>query len=145
MSAGSRDPADAPTPPMAGALGSQRIDKWLWHARIFKTRSLSATFAASGKLRVNGTRVAKPSQSVSAGDVLTFPLRDNVRVLRIAGLAARRGPFAEAQRLYEDISPPPLPRPERPTRAPAPPQGQGRPTKKDRRDMDRFTDRGDGA
>lgn len=122
---------------MSGGPG-QRIDRWLWHARMFKTRSLAATFAASGKVRVNGTRVAKASQTVSAGDVLTFAVRSRVRVLKVAGIAERRGPFAEARHLYEDLSPP-VPEPPATPPAPAPPKGQGRPTKRDRRAIDSLT------
>lgn len=106
-----------------------RIDKWLWHARFFKTRSLAAKVVSSG-LRVNGTPVAKPAFNVCAGDVLTFSQQRDVRVIRVIALGERRGPAPEAQGLYEDLDPP-APRVKDPS-APVIEQG-GRPTKKDRR------------
>jgi ribosome-associated heat shock protein Hsp15 len=82
-----------------------RVDKWLWHARVFKTRNLATKFVLSGRLRVNGVRVRKASRGVSCGDVLTFSLGGRVRVLEIAGLGERRGPAAEAALLVHDRSP----------------------------------------
>jgi len=82
-----------------------RVDRWLWHARVFKTRSLAAKFAASGHLRVNGNRVRKASHAVGAGDVLTFALHGRVRVLEVVDLGERRGPASEAALLYRDRSP----------------------------------------
>ena len=84
----------------------QRLDKWLWHARIIKTRSLAAQFVEQGKFRVNREKIVKPSHSVKTGDVITAAIFGRVRVLRIAGLSARRGPAAEAQALYVDLTPP---------------------------------------
>lgn len=120
----------------------QRVDKWLWHGRIFKTRSLAAAFAASGKLRINGNRAEKASAAVGPGDVLTFALGGRVRVLEIAGIAMRRGPYKDAIILFEDLSPPPLEKsaPDS-VRAPAPPKGEGRPTKRNRRVLDRWRQR----
>lgn len=94
---------------MAGpedAKDIQRLDKWLWHARIIKTRSLAATFVEQGKFRVNREKIAKPSHMVKTGDVITAAIFGRVRVLRIAGFSTRRGPFAEAQTLYVDLTPP---------------------------------------
>lgn len=107
-----------------------RVDKWLWHARIFKTRSLAAKVVSEGKLRVNGQRISKPSYAVSADDVLTFPQAKEVRVIKVLALGKRRGPAPEAQSLYDDLEPP-KPR-ERQLQAPRF-EGKGRPTKKDRR------------
>lgn len=106
-----------------------RIDKWLWHARFFKTRSLAAKVVSAG-VRVNGTPVAKPAFCVSPGDVLTFSQARDVRVIRVLAPGERRGPAPEAQALYDDLDPP-APR-ERDPAAPVIEQG-GRPTKKDRR------------
>jgi ribosome-associated heat shock protein Hsp15 len=124
-------PADPPVP-------KERLDKWLWHARFFKTRSLASKKVGEGKIRVNQQPVTKPAFTVSPDDVLTFSQGDRVRVVRVRAIATRRGPAPEAQALYEDLSPPP------PPKRPAPAQGAnprydkaGRPTKKDRRDMDR--------
>jgi ribosome-associated heat shock protein Hsp15 len=107
-----------------------RVDKWLWHARFFKTRSLAAKVVSDGKLRVNGQPISKPAYSVSANDVLTFPQAKEVRVIKIIALGERRGPAPEAQMLYDDLDPP-KPR----ERQPQVPrfEGKGRPTKKDRR------------
>jgi ribosome-associated heat shock protein Hsp15 len=117
----------------------QRIDRWLWFARLLKSRTLAAAFVNSGKLRLNGERVAKASRAVKAGDVLTFPLGEHVRVLKVLDPGFRRGPAPEARGLYEDLSPP-QPRalaPERPAPREA---GSGRPTKKERRQTDSFKD-----
>jgi len=85
---------------------SQRLDKWLWHSRIVKTRSLAAQFAEQGKFRVNREKIFKPSHTVKAGDVITAAIFGRVRVLRVAGFSGRRGPASEAQALYEELTPP---------------------------------------
>ena len=112
------------------AIPRIRVDKWLWHARFFKSRSLAAETVSAGKVRVDGTPVSKPSRTVGAGDVLTFPKARQVKVVRIVAIGTRRGPAPEAQALYEDLSPPQ-------ERSPANPRfdGKGRPSGKDRRDM----------
>nr|WP_274705525.1 RNA-binding S4 domain-containing protein [Salipiger pentaromativorans] len=116
-----------------------RIDKWLWQARFFKTRSLAAK-AVSGGLRVNGLTVSKPAFAVGPGDVLTFAQGRVVRVIRVAALGTRRGPAPEAQALYDDLDPPAA-RPSEPAEAQAPRfEGGGRPTKRDRRALDRSRD-----
>lgn len=115
-----------------------RLDKWLWHARFFKTRSLAAKAVAGGGLRINKVPVTKPAAQVKPDDVLTFPLGRHVRVIRIVALGTRRGPAPEAQALYEDLAPPEhQPRPE-PTPVPHRDPGSGRPTKKERRQTDRL-------
>jgi len=83
----------------------QRLDRWLWHARIVKTRALAAALAASGYVRVNGKRIEAPARAVRAGDVLTIALPSAVKVLRIIDFAERRGGPATARRLYEEIEP----------------------------------------
>ena len=85
---------------------SQRIDQWIWHARMVRTRSAAGRLVAAGKVRVNGRRVQKPGHAVAPGDVLTFVLSGRVRVLRVAALSERRGPYREACTLYDDESPP---------------------------------------
>ena len=92
---------------MIAPLDRQRIDKWLWHARVVKTRSLAAKLVADGHVRLNGTRTLDPAKSVKPGDVLTVALERTVRVLKVIDLGARRGPASEAQTLYEDLSPEP--------------------------------------
>lgn len=120
----------------------QRIDRWLWHARLARTRILAAKLAESGHVRVNGRRVTAPARAVKIGDVLTVALSGSVRVLKIDALSPRRGGAEEALRLYEDLSPPPQPNAlERaPTAARDP--GTGRPTKRERRALDRLRQRG---
>ena len=107
-----------------------RVDKWLWQARFFKTRSLAAKQVTEGHVRVNGTRVAKTSHAVAPGDVLTFP---QGRQIRVVALGTRRGPATEAQALYEDLTPEPEPAPER---------VGARPTKRNRRAIDALKDAG---
>lgn len=108
-----------------------RIDKWLWQARFFKTRGLSAKLVSGGHCRVNGNHVSKPATGVAPEDVLTFPQGNRIRVVRVLALGERRGPAPEAQTLYEDLSPVQ----EKDLSAPRP-AGNGRPTKKDRRKID---------
>ena len=104
----------------AGAA-ADRLDKWLWRARFFKTRSLAARAVAEG-VRVNGRRVEKPGAAVRPGDVLTFPRGRAVFVVEIVALGERRGPAPEARALYLD----------RGSSAPAPPPGPA-PDKRERR------------
>lgn len=80
-----------------------RLDKWLWQARFFKSRSLAAGLAESGHLRINGQPTRKPGAGVAVGDVLTFPQGSRIRVVRILALGQRRGPASEAQALYLDL------------------------------------------
>jgi ribosome-associated heat shock protein Hsp15 len=84
-----------------------RIDKWLWQARFFKSRKLSAELVEAGSCRVNGNRIGKPGHGVAPGDVLTFPQGGRIRVVRVTALGQRRGPATEAQTLYADLAPVP--------------------------------------
>lgn len=120
---------------------AQRIDKWLWFARFFKTRALAAKIAGAGRVRLNGHSVTKPSQAVRFGDVLTFLQGPHVRVVKVVATGARRGPAPEARALYEDLEPP---RPKAVIETPVAnrPRRRGRPTKRDGRAITRFT--GDG-
>ena len=86
-----------------GGNDGLRLDKWLWQARFFKTRTLAAEIAAKRKVRINRELVTKPHFRVRPGDVLTFPQGRDIRVVKILALGERRGPAQEAQRLYEDI------------------------------------------
>lgn len=120
-----------------------RVDKWLWHARFFKSRGLAAELASGGRLRINAEKCAKPAQSVRPGDVLTFPQGGRIRVIRIEAIGSRRGPAPEAQRLYTDLAPLETTEPSAPApAAPAAPAerepGAGRPTKRDRREIQRL-------
>ena len=80
-----------------------RLDKWLWHARFHKSRTLAAAICGMGRIRLNGNTVTKPHQAVKPGDVLTFTVGGQVRAVRILALGARRGPAVEARTLYEDL------------------------------------------
>jgi ribosome-associated heat shock protein Hsp15 len=119
-----------------------RLDKWLWHARFFKTRSIASKYCEAGRLRVNGEPTQKAHYAARIGDVLTFPLGTEIRVVRIVALGERRGPAPEAQALYEDLTVR-IPRAEG-VQDDAPGSrepGSGRPTKSDRRAIDRLMDR----
>jgi len=112
---------------------SLRIDKWLWHARFFKTRTLAAKVVAAGHVRLNSGRVNKTSTTVKPGDGLSFMQGERLRVVRVEVLGARRGPAAEAQALYADLTP------EAETgKADTGTRVGIRPTKKDRRTLDAF-------
>ena len=84
--------------------GRQRIDKWIWFARMVKTRALAVDLVNAGHVRLNGAKVAAPGKSVRPGDVLTLALERQVRVLRVLGPGLRRGPYEEARLLYEDLN-----------------------------------------
>ena len=117
---------------------SLRVDKWLWYARFFKSRTLAARLCASRRLRINGTIVGKPHHALKAGDVLTFPLGRHIRVIRVSALGARRGPATEARTLYEDLEPPQARTPPSAPHAGERERGAGRPTKAERRATDRL-------
>lgn len=120
---------------MNEAAEKLRLDKWLWFARFFKTRSLAASIVAGGAVRINGTPASKRSTTVTAGDVLTFSKDDHVRVIRIEACGTRRGPAPEAQALYTDLAPPERAPKDKIPHNPAF-EGKGRPTKRDRRLLD---------
>ena len=120
---------------------SQRIDKWLWCARFVKTRTLAGKLAASGTIRLTRdgetTRVEKASALVRIGDRLAFLSGRRLRIIEVNAFGLRRGPAIEAQHLYTDHSPPPL-KPDAPLATGAREKGAGRPTKKERRAIDRV-------
>jgi ribosome-associated heat shock protein Hsp15 len=119
-------------------LDRQRIDKWLWHARVVRTRQAAAALAASGHVRVNAQRVDAASRPVRVGDVVTVALDRTVRVLKVLDFAERRGSSQDARALCEDLAP--AARPEAKPVTPAiRDAGAGRPTKQDRRAITRFT------
>ena len=122
---------------MSGA--SPRLDKWLWHARFLKSRTLASKLCKSGKVRVNGELVKKAHVVVQPGDVLTFPLGPHIRLIKILKLGLRRGPAKEALLLYEDLEPPVHQRPIAAVDFVAKREpGAGRPTKSHRRAIDRL-------
>lgn len=118
-----------------------RVDKWLWTARFFKTRSLAAEAVAGGKVRVNGER-AKPARTVRPGDELRIHIGPYEHVIRVRGVAARRGPATEAARLYEESDESRAARKELAARLAAERvyarPAKGRPSKKERRELIRL-------
>lgn len=118
----------------------QRLDKWLFFARVVKSRSLAAKLVQSGRVRVNRDKAEQAAHPVRPGDVLTVTLDRRILVLKVLDRGARRGPAEEARTLYEDLTPPPAPRdavlPD--ALPPLRKAGSGRPTKKERRETDRF-------
>lgn len=131
-------------PTLSNSTSAQRIDRWLWCARFFKTRGLAAKFVSEGHIRItranNATqdtvRAEKPSVLVRAGDTLVFTRHDRLRIIDVRACAARRGPATEAATLYEDRSPPPPPKEEKQRGPFAREPGAGRPTKRERRALD---------
>jgi ribosome-associated heat shock protein Hsp15 len=116
-----------------------RLDKWLWHARFARTRSLAAKLVSAARFRINGNPTEKAHHAVRPGDVLTFPLGPHIRVIKVLALGLRRGPAPEARLLYEDLDPP-KPTPSSPKEPPVASRedGAGRPTKRERRAIDRL-------
>ncbi|WP_083947767.1 RNA-binding S4 domain-containing protein [Phaeovulum vinaykumarii] len=92
-----------------GATDRLRLDKWLWMARMARTRALAAELIGAGRVRVNGQPCRRPGRAVGPGDVLIFPQGRRLRVLRVLGVPQRRGPAPEARGFYEDLDPPPAP------------------------------------
>jgi ribosome-associated heat shock protein Hsp15 len=122
---------------VSASLDSIRVDKWLWAARVFKTRSQASVACDGGKVDVNDEAV-KPARRVRAGDLIAVTLpRGRRRILKVAGVENRRGSAEVAKALFDDLTPPEPPRPRQarpPWRAP----GTGRPTKRERRDIKRL-------
>jgi ribosome-associated heat shock protein Hsp15 len=118
-----------------------RIDKWLWAARFYKTRSLASAAVEAGHVELNGER-AKPSKQIKVGDEIRVRITQFTHIVHVRGFAERRGPASEAQRLYEETEASKKERErlaEQRRLAPTPAYEEGgRPTKRDRRDMSRI-------
>ncbi|WP_185983831.1 RNA-binding S4 domain-containing protein [Aureimonas mangrovi] len=121
---------------MSEARSGQRIDKWLFFARLLKTRSLAQKLVVSGAVRINREKVSSAARLVRPGDVLTLSVHERVRVLKVVAIGDRRGPAPEAQELYEDLSPvvPATPSVERLSA----PVAEGRPDRRERREAAAF-------
>jgi ribosome-associated heat shock protein Hsp15 len=122
---------------MDGTSPSLRVDKWLWAARFFKTRSLATGACTGGKVDIND-EAAKPARLVRAGDLVKVTLpQGRRRIVKVVSLDDRRGSATIARALYEDLTPP---EPARTRQAPPPYRepGAGRPTKRERREVDRL-------
>jgi ribosome-associated heat shock protein Hsp15 len=117
------------------SLPGQRLDKWLWCARLVRTRSGAARLIADGKVRINGERTLKPSRLVHSGDVVTTVHLGRLSIVRVTGHVERRGTARLAQTLYEDLTPK-----ETPSDKAQNDRGGPRPTKRDRRRLDAFRD-----
>ena len=117
----------------------QRLDKWLFFSRAVKSRTLAQKLIESGAVRVNSERTLHTDHQVGADDVLTITVHSRLLVWKIVDPGTRRGPPTEAQALYEDLSPPPLPREPEPIFGQRD-AGAGRPTKKQRREIDGLTE-----
>jgi ribosome-associated heat shock protein Hsp15 len=130
--------------PSTTALDRQRIDKWLWHARVVRTRSQAAALAAAGLVRINGQRIDAPSRPVRAGDVVTVALDRAVRVLKVVAFAERRGSAEDARALCAIIEPSPVRRAERLPPPGLREPGAGRPTKRERRAIERLREDDEG-
>lgn len=115
----------------------QRVDRWLWHARIVRTRSAAAALAASGHVRINGQRINAASRAVRCGDVVTVALDRTVRIVKVVGFVERRGDADVGRGLYEDLSGDTVPRPPEVE----PERSGARPTKRERRAFQRLRDR----
>ncbi len=136
-----KDEPPAAVAPPAGPVGTQRLDKWLWFARVIKTRTQAAALVTEGKVRLNRVKIDRPSQPVRPGDVLTIVLGSRVRILEVRAPGERRGSPADAQAIMKDLTPPPPPRSaEVPLAQGQRDEGSGRPTKRERRDLDRWLD-----
>jgi ribosome-associated heat shock protein Hsp15 len=85
-------------------LDRQRIDKWLWHARMVRTRSDAAGLVTSGHVRLNGKRIDAPGHPAKIGDVVTLALDRSVKVIRVEGVCERRGSAPAARALYSDLT-----------------------------------------
>lgn len=88
---------------MSESQNGQRIDRWIWHARIVKTRMLAAALVTAGHVRVNGERTGQPGRAIKPGDILTLALPARVRVLKVTGILPRRGDATAAQHTYEVV------------------------------------------
>ena len=126
-------------------IQSQRIDKWLWHARIVRTRTLASELVAKGKVRIDKRRISRASQSVHIGNIVTVPQGDCIRVLEVIGFVVRRVSAPKVSELYEDLTPVPVAKTAKSSFEQelklrhGRDAGSGRPTKKERRLTDRLT------
>lgn len=92
-----------PQPEESKPIERQRLDRWLWHARVVRSRPDAAALVIAGRIRLNGSRQTAPGHAVKAGDVLTVTLDGGVRLLKVTGFAERRGDAAAARLLYAEL------------------------------------------
>lgn len=124
------------------ALESVRLDKWLWAARVYKTRTLATNACRSGDVIVDGKSGVKPSQLVRGGELIHAQIGDRERIVRVAGLLEKRVGPKLVERFLEDLTPEPEPKERSGSLETGPTlvreRGTGRPTKRERREIDRF-------
>lgn len=137
-------------PPGTESGQSQRLDQWLWFARITKSRTLAQALIERGKVRVNKQKVERASLGLKVGDTITFSAGPRVRVFTVKAFGSRRGPAVEAQALYEELTPAADRTKSAGTKNADTSQvplsgirqeGAGRPTKRERRATERLKDR----
>lgn len=136
---GGADPArirDRGAPRYDRGMETVRIDAWVWAVRLAKTRSQATAACRAGHVRINGD-TAKAAQPVRVGDEVRVRLHGFDKIYKVTGLATRRGSASEAAQYFEDLTPPPPPRVERPATV-VRDRGAGRPTKRERREIDRL-------
>ncbi len=119
--------------------GRQRLDRWLFFARITKSRSLAQAWISAGHVRVNATAIRQPAHRVKFGDTIEVAVDRRSLILSLVEIGTRRGPFEEARKLYEDISPP-VSQKDGQSDLALREKGSGRPTKRERRMRDRWLD-----
>lgn len=124
---------------MLERMSGTRVDSWVWAVRLTKTRSAATAACRAGHVRIND-QTAKAAQPVRVGDIVRVRLHGFDRIYRVTGLANRRGSAAEAAQHFEDLTPPPLPRTDR-ALLPMRDRGAGRPSKRERRELDRLRGR----
>jgi ribosome-associated heat shock protein Hsp15 len=132
----SKTPAKPTQKTQPAPLTSVRVDSWIWAVRVLKTRSAATTSSKAGHVTVNNER-AKAAQSVRIGDEVRVRTGEGERILVVRRLIVKRVSAAVAAECYEDLTPPPPPKEERVLTA-VRERGAGRPTKKDRRDIDKW-------
>ena len=118
-------------------IPDQRIDQWLWFARFFKSRTIATKMCSQNGVRINRNKAKKASSTIKIGDILTFPQGRNIRVVRVIAIGKRRGPSSEALKLYEDLTPTSTNKDSTKGTFQTS-QGNGRPTKRERRALDRM-------
>ncbi len=125
--------------PQSLPASRQRLDKWLFFTRLTKSRSIAQKAIEGGDVKVNNTRIIQPSHALKTGDVVIFSSDRRDTTVRVLAPGNRRGPYEEARLLYENLTPAVVPG-EKPTvfEQATRERGSGRPTKKERREVDRL-------
>ena len=119
-----------------------RLDVYLYYIRIFKSRSLATKFVSTNRLRISGQVTQKPHKMISIGDVLTMTINNNIKILKVLDIPNRRGPYSESLNFYEDITPiESIPKKESLKLDVKFVDRVGRPTKRERRQIDRLMGR----